>query len=197
MTQMLKLCSHLILLSSLCILLTSCGFHLRGQNALAPQIHVLYLKSNNPYGLFEARLRKTFNMYGITFVDDPEQTPLTLQIEQSNLSYFQTTVGSSSQATIYSVSYKVIIAITDSSGKIIVPSKNIDSDAFLTLNPNQLLTSNNQIDILGQQLQLDVINRIVDILNSPEVGAALANGQNSPPKSKIKQHRHRHSHHEN
>lgn len=189
-----KFCFRLFLLASFCLFLSGCGFHLRGNNALTPEVRTLYLKTNNPYGLFEERLERTFNMYGLTFVDQPTAAPLTLQIINSNLSYFQTTVGSSSQATIYSVTYTVNMAILAANGKTIVPPQNIVSNAFLTLNPNQLLTSNNQIDILGQQLQIDVINRIVDILNSPEVEAAITH-KNMPLAAKKQQH-HR-SRHEN
>lgn len=157
----------------LCLIITACGFHLRGESSIPMPLRVMYLKSNHPYGEFETKLKKTFKSTGITLIDDP-QDAVVFEIQQTSLSYRQLSIGTSNQATVYSVSYDVRFAIYDSKGHTLLPAQDISSTSNLTLAANQVLGASNQVDLLSQQLQHDIITRIFIILNSEELHQALS-----------------------
>lgn len=161
------------ILISLCLLIASCGFQWRGYNTIPPQLRTMYFTSNNPYGEFEARLKKSLQTTGITLVHSPHGAPVTLQILQTALSYNALSIGASSQATIYSVTYLVRLALLDKNGHTLVAPEDLTSTTNLTLSANQLLTTSNQIELTSQQLQRDIIVRIFDILSSEQVAKTL------------------------
>lgn len=155
-------------------MLFACGFQLRGANSLPPNLRVLSLKSNNPYGLFEANLKKSLEMVGVTLVAKPQDAPITLQILQTTLFSLPSSVGTSSQATVYTVSYEVKMALIDHTGKILMGPRDVTSSSTMTVNAQQEINTTNQLDILSQQLQQDVITQIFAILTSEQARQALA-----------------------
>lgn len=163
-----------ILILVLCLTITACGFHLRGEDSIPMPLRVMYLKTNQPYGEFEAKLKRTFNSIGITLTDSPVNAPIIFEIEQSSLSYSQLSIGTSNQATVYSVVYTVRFGIYDSRDHTLLPAQDISSTSNLTLAANQVLGASNQIDLLSQQLQYDIITRILAILNSEHLRQTLA-----------------------
>lgn len=175
-----------------CLILTGCGFKLRGQSFIPPELHAVYINSNDPYGEFEARLHKSFNEVGIQTPDSPLDAAITLNISQTSLSYFVNSIGTSSQATIYTVNYQTTIDFLDSTGKILVPAQTVSSTANLTLNANQLLGTNNQIDVLSEQLQYDVIDKIIDLLGSTQIKQAIHHKKTIHRSHKKHSHENRH-----
>src|SRR5688572_22844812 len=61
-----------IFLFILTCVLTSCGFHMRGQMAFAPALKKLYIKTPSPYGELAHNLREYFKMSGVYLADSPE-----------------------------------------------------------------------------------------------------------------------------
>ena len=156
-----------------CCFLTACGFHLRNPGFIPPKLRVLYLTSNNPYGEFEGKLKQSLKSVGIVLVNSPTATPITLQILATSLSYYPTSIGTSNQAMIYDVSYSMQFQLTDAVGTVLYGPQTVYSATNLTLNANQIITSNNQINILSDQLQRDVINKLFNVLSSPAVQQAI------------------------
>ena len=64
----------------LALLLGACGFHLRGQSALAMPFQTLYVKSANDYAPFITELKHAIEVNNVQITDSPEQAQLTLHI---------------------------------------------------------------------------------------------------------------------
>jgi LPS-assembly lipoprotein len=167
--------SVIILLSIISLFnLTACSaFHLRGQNELPPALRVLYVQTDDPYGLFTATLRTTLRSSGVTLVDSPALAKVTLNVSKPLLANRGVTIGSSNQTRIYSVSYSVNYVLTASDGKPILPAQTLTTSRTLTLSPNQLLESNNQLVLLEQEMQRELINQLFNRLTSQQVAQAL------------------------
>lgn len=157
------------ILSIVMSLLSSCCFHLRGENALPCPLRTIYIKSSNPYGEFEHKLRKAFLASHICVVPCSNHALFSLDINHTTLSYIPSSVGTSSQATVYKVTYAVEISLTDCRGKILMLPQTVKSSSTMIVNAQQALNSTNQIDVLSDQLQRETILKIFDILTSPRV----------------------------
>jgi len=162
---------------SLCLLslfITGCGFQLREANYLPINTRLMYLKSPDPYGRFINKLKKTFYALGVNLTDTQQQAPITFEILANQLGVAQSSIGTSSQSTIYIVTYRASFRLTDHKNSPLTPPYLVSSSANLILNAGQLIDSNNQLILLENQLQQDVITKIIAILGSPQVKAALA-----------------------
>jgi LPS-assembly lipoprotein len=163
----------IIFLLIICCSSVACGFRLRDESFIPPQLRTLYIQSNNPYGEFESTLKRTLRSLDVTLVPRPQAAPVTLQVQQTNLTYAPTSIGTSSQATVYNVTYTVVIALLDHTGAVLVPAQPISSTATMTLSANQVISNNNQLYLLSQQLQRDIITRMISIFGSQQVTHAL------------------------
>ena len=167
--QTIFLCALLgIMLSSL----TACAFKLRNRNELPPQLHVLYIKADDPYGAFESNLRASLQSSGITLVDNAAQAPVTLHVLKPQLTYAAGTIGTSNQTRIYSVTYRVDVILEDAVGKPVLPMMLSDTRS-LVLGANQLIKSNNQLSQLEQEMYRDIISQLYNRLSSAQVAQML------------------------
>jgi LPS-assembly lipoprotein len=155
-------------------LLTACGFHLRGQNELPPELKNLYLQSSNPYGQLELILKNTLDSMGVNLADSPQGAPVTLNIIRADLSHDNPNVVSSDQATIYNFTNTCTFTLIRNKTKsqIIVP-QTISFTRQLTLQPNEILETSSEVDTLKDEMQRDMVSRILNVLNSQNVRKAL------------------------
>jgi LPS-assembly lipoprotein len=153
----------------LAAMLLGCGYHLRSQSELPPQLNRLFICSNNPYGQFEQTLRHTLRSSGVVLVDSPQEAFITLSIESTKLYTATTNVGPTSQARTYNVTYTVIYSLRNSCGRVLLPPQTIVVSNTLLLNANQLLDSNNQLQMLELEMQRDAINQLYNQLSAERV----------------------------
>ena len=151
-------------------LIAGCGFHLRGQNFISPKIRAVYLQANDPYSSFTNTLKETLRSLGIKLVDSPDEAPITLKIYHTGFAaQGGATIGSSTTARVITFNYTVLFALLDPKGNRLLPPQGITSSGKLNLNPNQLITTNNEVDQLKSNLQRDAISQMVNILGSEQV----------------------------
>ncbi len=102
----MKFLKYIILIYILCSL-TACGFKLYSKEAIPPQLHTIYLQSNNPYGSLETSLKQTLTTQGIHFTDSAKHVPIILNISDTNFTHDNSNTVSSAQATVYNFTYDV------------------------------------------------------------------------------------------
>lgn len=171
----MKLIIKLIAIFAASFLLTACGFHLRGQNDLPAQLKTIYIDSSNPYGKLEVPLKSTLESLGANVVDAPQESPIALKINSAAITHDNSNVVSSDQATIYNFTDSCSFTLINSkTKKPIIPQQYLSFTRQLTLQPNELLDTSGEIDTLEEEMNRDMIYRILNILNSKDVKAALA-----------------------
>lgn len=159
---------------SIVLMLSACSFQFRGQNTLPQSLRTLYLQSNNPYGSLESTLRQTLHSSGVTLVNTAQSAPVTLQISNPIQTNNGATVGPSSGTRVYTLSYQVTFTLSNTQNKIFVGPRTLTAIRNLTLSPNQLPQSNNQVDILNREMERDIVNQLYNMLRSEQVIQALS-----------------------
>ena len=153
--------------------LNACAFKLRGQNELPPDLRVMYLDMQDPYSSFTATVSKTLRSSGITLVDSPQQAKVVLRIDKPVLSSRLVTIGTSNQSRVYNVVYASSFTLSYPKGKSIIPPGRLSASRNLTLSPNQLIESNNQLPLLQREMERDLISQLLNQLTSEQVAQAL------------------------
>ena len=148
----------------LCVILSGCGFHVRNGDALPPQLHTLYLQSDQPYGQFEITLKRALQKATLNVVNTPTAAPIALQIINTRFTHDTPTIGDSSQARVYNFTYTVTFSITNTrSGHTLLLPRTVSMTRALTINANQVIDSNNDVDIAQRQMQRGAIMQILNI----------------------------------
>lgn len=114
----------------LALLLAGCGFRLRGQAQLPPQMAVTYIRSAPPVGappsaLVDA-LSQLLETNGVQVTNDPAQATATLEIlEQGIRRRTVATAGSEGQTRQYTLTYNVKYRVGLPDGTALIPTNNL------------------------------------------------------------------------
>ena len=168
----------LITIAVLCSL-TACGFKLYSKTAIPPQLHRIYLQSAHPYESLETSLKQILTMQGINFTDSPKTAPIILNITGISFSHDDSNTVSSSQATVFNFTYNVTFNLLDSHGKAIITPQTVSATRTLTLNPNEVLDANPEVDTTKQEMERELIFKITNHLNSKNTKQALVDHETS------------------
>jgi LPS-assembly lipoprotein len=156
-----KIISICILLLTLC----SCGFHLRSSASLPPQLHQIYLATDNPYGDFEVSFKQALISSGVKLYSSPNQTPLTLQLS-SGYSYNATSTGTSTQGRVYALNYSATFTLLNAKNQTLIEPTSVSTTRNLTLAPNEVFDVSAQVDTIKNEMKQELTTKILNILGS-------------------------------
>src|SRR3990167_3099507 len=109
-------------LYSLCLLLTACGFHLRGQSEDAVNLmKVMFVQSPDPYGALSKTVRSVLKAQGVMLIDNIAQTPYRLEITKSSTGIRSAGYGFSNQVSVNTVSYSFDCRLWGCHNKLLIP----------------------------------------------------------------------------
>lgn len=169
----------LVLASLFCILLlNSCGFHLRQGQTLPPILHKMYVQSIEPYSAFTLSLEDALRANNVNLVSSRKNPTSTLEISSISFTHSGATTYSSAQANVYTFTLSVTFAVNAQSGKTLLPSQAVSATRSLTFSPNEVLESSNQVSAARQEMEQEVIMKILNILNAKEIAKAAEANRN-------------------
>lgn len=158
--------SSLILLAA-ALLLSGCGFHLRGEAKLP--FDTLYVQAA-PTSLFATKLRRAVSAGSQTKVtDDPKAAEVTLQIlselPQKQILSFSTAGRVSEFRLIYRVSYR----LTDSKGIEYIPATEILLQRDFAFNDTEVLSKESEEALLYRDMETDAAQQLLRRLQAARI----------------------------
>ena len=163
----------LFLIAALSAILTACGFHLRGEQALPPQLKTLYIDAA-PYAPLTLALKKSLRSADVNIVSAVAQSPLTLQILNENFEQNISNISASTLVKTYTLIYSVEVQLLNKSGKVIYGPQTVKTYSSYAVSDNQILGDNSQLKTQQANMRRDLIGLIFNRLGSDNVRKALA-----------------------
>ena len=164
----------LIILLSITILLTACGFQPRSTRSLPEQLQNNYYQPSNPYGELELNLKRSLSSYGIVFAKNAN-TAKTIFNLSSNFTSNANSPATSSQASTYTVTYTATFNIISNKGKVLLPLQTVSTSRTLVLAPGEVFEVSPQVETNKHEMQQELIVKIVNILSSKQAIITLSN----------------------
>jgi LPS-assembly lipoprotein len=157
---------HSFLLFILFFLLAGCGFHLRGQTPIAPELQILYLKTPQPYGPFAVQLRRGLCSLGIVLVESIKNAPRVLHILDDSLGQQLTAISANTQVRTYTLTYSIAFQIEDAHGQIILPAQTVSTVSTYQTSVIQTLGDRDVLNTVQEEMRRDAIGQIINRLNA-------------------------------
>ncbi|WP_454782552.1 LPS-assembly lipoprotein LptE [Legionella sp. WA2022007384] len=145
----------------LLLLLSACGFHLRGMSNVPRWLSNVAIISENDDKQFVSILQSRLESSKIDVNPEPSQAKYWLIIDEVNLHQQIISVGASTNPRQYTLTLTVIFVLKARSGQIVeVPGK-ISVSRELTLNNDRILGSKDEESIIVGEMKQDAVTQII------------------------------------
>ena len=155
--------THLIML--LALLLGACGFHLRGQSALAMPFQTLYVKSANDYAPFITELKHAIEVNNVQIADSPEQAQLTLHIVSETTDKQILSLSGGGRVREYRLQYRVSLRLYDKKQQDWLAPEEITLRRDFSYDDVQVLAKEQEEAMLFQNMRSDAVQQLLRRLN--------------------------------
>lgn len=161
-----------------CLLISSCGFHLRGYYPLPLQLKSLYIEADDPYDDFVKNFKLILKESHVNLTDRKENNYtfkiLSLMKSALLLNYQPPTLKFTQDYTRkYSLTYTVNFEILDKKNRVIIPQHSIAQSRVLTIRESRILAGSNEAMFIYNSMIPDLIASIMDRLSSLEIKQIL------------------------
>jgi LPS-assembly lipoprotein len=148
------------------LLLSACGWHLRGSEPLSPSIAALYLESADGHSEFDRALRRSLGAAGATLVGAKEEAALVVRIRKDSSGRRVLAVSARNTPQEYEVYYAVEYSV-ERDGKEVIPLQTLELVNDFSYDEAALLAKEREEAVLRSALARDlaglVIRRIVSL----------------------------------
>ena len=141
------------------VLLSGCGFHLRGQAAM--QFETLYLDAANPGTAFIKELRRSLEANKVKLLDSPKQADVVLNIISELPDKQILTLDSSGRVSEFALYYRVSLRAYDRQHNDLIPADVIVMRRDFPYDDNHVMAMETQQSLLYQNMRTDVVQQIV------------------------------------
>lgn len=150
----------------LCVCLSACGFHLRGQHTLSAKLSPMSIERNHVDSALITQLKQSLKQNGVRVISTPEKAHAHLQLISANFSQSSAELGSNTQWRRHTLRFNIAFQLLDRRGKTILANDNVSVIRQFTENPNQLLGSDNERRTLRAEMRREAIERLMSRLQS-------------------------------
>lgn len=147
------------------LLLSSCGFHLRGTLDMPPWLNNVAIVMHNGHHDLAGLLKSQLQAYHINIVSDPSRASYVLIIENDDLQQQITSVSASTTPRQYQLIYTVRFNLISHNGKVVMPTTPIAVSRQLTVNNDRILGSDAEEATINSEMRRDAVIQIINRLN--------------------------------
>lgn len=141
--------------------LQGCGWHLRGSQALPPQLQTLHLQTASQTSEFTRSLKRSLEAADVSLVESSAAAPYTLKISPvSNTKRTLSTTGSAKVAE-YELTSSITYAIQNREGEQLVAPTQLNRVKTYLYNSNNAISSFEEENLLREEMQRDLIQQLM------------------------------------
>jgi LPS-assembly lipoprotein len=144
-----------------CVMLTSCGFHLRGTAEQELRIPALHLTAENLYGELIYALERTLSSSGTQLVDSRDLAPWTLSILSERLSRRVAATTRGISVAKYELILEVRFSLTARDGTLLTPPTSLSTQRTYEYDSSNLVGSDAEEELLRQEMRREIAESII------------------------------------
>jgi len=154
-----------IILALLVLLLSGCGFQLRGQASLPPEMEKTRMVIDDEYSALARRVRVMLERSGVQFVPAEEASAI-LEIPENAVVTEVLTIADNARVREYRVTHTVKFRLTDAKGQELVGWQTLRQAREISFDEQRILASSREQEYLRQDLAETMAQLLVARLGS-------------------------------
>ena len=162
-----RLISGLLGLALLC---TGCGFQIRNNVELPPQMAKTQMVVDDEYSTLARRVRVMLEQNGVKFVNGNEASAI-LEIPVNNVVTDVLTIGDNARVREYRISHTVRFRLLDAQGQVLLGWQNMRQAREVSFDEQRILAGSREQEYLEKELAETLSRLLIARLESTPVGS--------------------------
>jgi len=145
----------------MCLVLLSCGFHLRGLSSMP--FESLYIQASNPSVTIDIK-RRIEASSKTAILDSPKDAQAILVIQNAKLRKIILSVSGTGRVREYQLRYTISFRVNDQRGREIVPDTKVEVNRVLPYSDSAILSAGAEEKMLLRNMKKDALLKLMDRL---------------------------------
>lgn len=150
------------------LLLAGCGFQLRGQAQLPPELSVTYVQSQQaigtPPGVLSRKLRMLLASNGVTVARDPAQATAIITILREGSGRRTVAADRFDVKREYFLVYDALYEVRLANGRMLIPAEGVNANRAVLFDENRVLgfeaAQESLVDSMAEDLAWQILRRL-------------------------------------
>lgn len=147
-------CIIIMLMASM---LSACGFHLRGDVALAPQLARIHIQGADPYDPLVRDLTRALTSAGSTVVADPAEATAVLQIVSNSAARRVLSVQTTGKVQEYELYQTLEFRVRDAAGRELLDAQRLELTRDYLYDADDVLGKAGEEETLRRDMRRDLV----------------------------------------
>ena len=148
------------LLLTLLLLLTGCGFQLRGTIDIPEQWLAMHLNTASPNGELARGVSSSFANNGVQWLEASEANYIldlgNEKFEQRNLS-----IGANARAAEFELTLSTTMQVSDAKGKVVVEQSDVVVNKIMTHDPENVTGKVEESNLLRREMRQELVQQLM------------------------------------
>ncbi|MCX2982327.1 hypothetical protein EYC98_15800 [Halieaceae bacterium IMCC14734] len=149
-----------VLIIGLTMVLSSCGFQLRGNIDIPPEWQQLRLVSPSPNGELAREVRDGFSNNGVQWVEDNSANYI-LRLADERFQQRNLTIGSNARATEFELTLDTTLQVMDAAGEEVMPPSQVTVTRVMTHDPENVAGKVEESRLLRDEMRIDLVQQLL------------------------------------
>lgn len=139
------------------LLLSACGFHLRGEVKLAPELNKVYLQGGDPYDPLVREWTRSLIAAGVTVVEEVKDATAIVQILRNSGERRVLSVRSTGKVQEYELYQTLDFRVRDTAGRELLDVQHLELARDYLFDPNDVLGKASEEETLRRDMRRDLV----------------------------------------
>jgi LPS-assembly lipoprotein len=148
--------------------LAACGFHLRGEAKLAPNLQRVYVLSSDPIGPLKRNVEQALTRSGAKVEDKPGTGVAEIRMTAVGVAPVVRSVGANARVNEFVMVYHVDLEISDSAGKTVLEKQPLEQSRSFTFDQTQAIGTGSEQDLIRREMERDMAQAVLRKIDSLE-----------------------------
>jgi LPS-assembly lipoprotein len=144
-----------------CLVVSGCGFQLRGSGQYETALTSIYISVSNKYGDLHQNLTRMFARSGVAVADSPAGAAYRLSIDAERVNRRAVATSSTISVSEYELRLEVDMSLSSPAGESVIPLTTLVTERIYTFNPSSLVGSNEEETVLLDEMRQDLVLQIM------------------------------------
>ena len=157
-----------LLPAALVLLLSACGYHLRGEAQLPSGMERVHVDSSDQFGPLKRNVEKALERSGAKVEPAAGDGIAEVTLGAVSLAPIVRSVSSNARVNEFTMLYHLELQITDGSGKVVLPKQVVEQSRVFTFDQTQAIGTGAEQDEIKKEMERDMTQVVMRKVESAE-----------------------------